>query len=274
MTLVELLAALSLFAILIALSSTVIIQMMSSEEKTSGNISLKQDTNVLISDLRNQYYRGESKLCFNKENSFTIKNDTTIHNGQDKLAINENGCVDINNNKTIEIYLATENNGQQFSLKTTWANKEEYEISLEDNFNEEDFQDGNTQDQGEFNGNTKFEQNSIKKNGYTSITVNGSAWFPNGVNIKQGISLTITQNLYMDEKSILFNSAMVDIGKDAIFKSDITLKNKSSITIDGDAHFYGDIIQNGNNGSICVMGETFFHTNKTVNDYNRIFKCG
>ncbi|MBP1947791.1 type II secretion system protein [Virgibacillus litoralis] len=274
MTLVELLAALSLFAVLIALSSTVIIQMINSEEKTSENISLKQDTNVLISDLRNQYNSGESKLCFNKDKkSFTISNDTTIHNGQDILTINKNGCVDINNDKSVEIYLATENKGQQFSLKTTWANKKEYKVILEDDFNEEDFQDGNTQEQGEFNGNTKFEQDSIKKNGYTSIIVNGSAWFPNGVDIKQDISLTITKNLYMDEESALFNSVMVDIGKDATFKSDLTLKNKSVITINGDAYFYGDIIQNGNSGSICVKGESFFYTDKTINDYNRIFKC-
>ncbi|MEN1968218.1 prepilin-type N-terminal cleavage/methylation domain-containing protein [Lentibacillus sp. N15] len=133
-TLVELLAALSLLAIVITLVSTVIMQLLSNSGKTDDDIKLAQDTNVFITEFRHQYYTGSrvADLCYESNNTHdvTIK-QLEASNGEHSLET-EGACIkDINYEKPLSIKATTTNNGSNsFSLTTTWEPKKHYRLAM------------------------------------------------------------------------------------------------------------------------------------------------
>src|SRR5699024_7453356 len=109
-TLVELLAALGLFVIVIALSSTIIIQLINSEEETGDEIDLTQNSNVLISELRNQYFHScmesetESTSC-NLQFEYTdnIKIKEFVVNSGEKMQIEDKIIKNVPKQETLPI---------------------------------------------------------------------------------------------------------------------------------------------------------------------------
>lgn len=133
LTLIEVLASLSIFAILIVLSSTLIIQLVSSEGKTSDSISLQQHTNVLVAEIRSQFYDDtNSSICFKESQKMINKNKTVFKNGDNIIPINS-GCIDdIDSSEELSIQLTTNTNtGESFTVETTLTTKEDYVLTLE-----------------------------------------------------------------------------------------------------------------------------------------------
>lgn len=253
-SLVELLAALSLFAIVIALLSTVIIQMENSEEKASGTISLQQDTNVLLSELRNQYYKRDFKLCYSDNNQlvfpmnsseedFSIKSLTI--NSQ---SISHGNCVEIAHHEPLSIILTTVNStDRQITVETTIAQKEKYALHIASNKDgifdkKEDFEDiviedstsfisGDTNDACDFYGNTKFPQTRIKKPCKEINVYQGSAWFPNNISIGSNVNFTVQKNVYSDKNFELNANTELIIGNSAKLKGPAELGSNSSIEV-------------------------------------------
>lgn len=264
MTLIELLAALSLFATLIVLSSTVIIQLVNSEEMTSDDIALKQDTNVLISELRNKFYNGKDELCTTED---TKAKFTEVSNG----IINDEGCIgNIDTKKPLSFKLTAINHSREnLSIKTTWASPQQYvlnmrkEFEIPDDMNEECI----------YHGDTIFPNNILKnKKCNDTLYVTGNAVFRN-IEIKQGITLYVKGDMTIENGITIKNSTFIESWGDADFKGIISFHQKSKIIVKNDADFYGEFKQLGNDGSICVQGEKKFHNNLTETDFDHIFDC-
>lgn len=220
-SLVELLAALSLFAVVIALSSTVIVQMVNSEEKTSEQISLQQSTNVLMAELRSQYYELKSEgsdICFRKNKKIINTSKSVFKNGDRPLKAS-NGCIrNVDNKHSLFIHLTTNNStGQNVTIKTTIVPKKNYVLVLEENL--ANFTIGDMDEACTFIGDTKF-NNTILKN---------------------------KQNTTCQNKYIIHGSAA--------FMGDLTLHNKVNITVEGNLYIYGNLTFKGSKGMICVRGD-------------------
>lgn len=288
-TLVELLAALSLFAVIIALSSTLIVQLVNNGEKASADVLLKQETNILLSELRNQYYEGESKLCFQNDKIFVSNYE--IFSGDDPLMI-QDGCISNStetplNQEPLSLTLTTSNDsGQQFVVETAWDKKKTYTINQGSGYAEEVVENDNTKctDEGNtttcvFEGNTKVSTNDVISNDSTITIENGSAIFTNEITIGQDVNVkiksenvTFGRDIILDHKASLImevsgdstfegnilliqNNHQITIYGDAVFNGDITIgKNNSIITVKGDATFNGDLTFEGNNAEIRVNG--------------------
>lgn len=203
MTLVELLAALSLFAVVIALSSTVIFQMVNGEEKTNDNLALKQDTNVLISEFRDQYYKGENKLCFSKNNTDLVISEYTIINGEYK-SFNANGncLLNIDNEQSLDLNMTFHSieGDQKINIKTYWERKNDLNLQITLNneckgnnnpdCNEED--ENNDKAKCRYYGSFVF-NNLTLENGYCSnrYEVEGSMVIRNHLRIEEDVTFKI-----------------------------------------------------------------------------------
>ncbi|WP_249870866.1 PulJ/GspJ family protein [Oceanobacillus saliphilus] len=265
MTLVELLAALSLFAVVIALSSTVIMQMINGENKASDDISLKQETNVLISEMRNDY---EKKLkdtnnnetfniCFQTESAtvqelFINGNSTAIENG---CTVEEFGIDD-----TLNIKLITQNSSnRKFELETSFLRKSSHvplEITLEHN---EDNEDENT-DPEEIDWLPVSEERCV----YDHHTLLTDLHFKHNTDCEKDGDFTI-----------------YTVNGDAKMDGNITLQVKTKLVIKGTLYVTDNtnISVNGGNshnkGEICMEAEDgiIYPPNKSEEDYGDIFSC-
>lgn len=219
-TLAELLAALSLFAAVIALSSAVIVQLTNSEKAANGSITIRQDMNVLINQLRSQYADSKTPLCINEDTAnFTFSDVTNGH-------ITDN-CIEIENkDKPVSFTLITsDDQGEDFSIRTAFNKSDEYviDITQKAEVDPEDYNPGdmNNNHQCVFEGNTKFTATTLKnkKNEecQNKYTVNGSA----------------------------------------AFLEDLTIHNKVLLEVTGDLHIYGKETFKGVKGTICVHNNVF-----------------
>ncbi|MYL57948.1 prepilin-type N-terminal cleavage/methylation domain-containing protein [Virgibacillus halodenitrificans] len=134
MTLVELLAALALFGLVVALSSGVIVQLMGSEQKTSASISLQQEANVAMSELRSQFYNNDTnKICLSPDTPLQVKDSLIINGEEEEKQLDSNNCItDVDHDKPLKISLtfASPENGQNLELKTTWVGREIYSLII------------------------------------------------------------------------------------------------------------------------------------------------
>ncbi|MGP4108304.1 PulJ/GspJ family protein [Virgibacillus sp. L01] len=251
MTLVELLAALSLFAVVIALSSTVIIQMMSSEENTSRQISLNQETNVLVSELRKEYTKKSDEvedaekfnICYQKIDGINVKQVITfLDDKQQTKQLNNDCIIGMTKQEVLPIEITTANEADQaLTIKTTWRNNDEYVIELK---NEEDEKYEFTEDgksaNCDYNQNTRFKNagNNKKVMFKDDCKVNGSAWIAGDIEVKNEIKLVVEKNLYISDNVRI-------VGKGGNDKA----------------------------GHLCVKGEIYFPEGKSESDYDIDFKC-
>ncbi|WP_163971641.1 type II secretion system protein [Oceanobacillus halotolerans] len=302
-TLVELLAAISLFAVLITLSSTLIFQLMGNETKTNEQITLSQNTNLLINEIRNKYYNGDSRICFNNLVREITISELEVDNGN----IN-NGCIEgIQEKEPIFIRLTTtDNTGESLTVETTFNNKEDYVRNLQtkdegDLDNKEDFEDiikddphnftnGNTNNSCHFNGNTRFQQRQIGSwNACNNPTVNeGNAWFPNQISIHNNINLAVDHNFFSDETFNLESNAKLNIKNNARLEGPSTLKSDSTfevnnlyvvntLTLDSNSslHAFGgarinDSLMVRSNSNILIDGHFFALGNTTFQENTQI----
>lgn len=254
MTLIELLAAISLFAIFLSIAANFIMQLGNSEDTSSEHITLTQDTNVLMSELSSQYYEGKNNLCTKIDDERLAIQDYQITNGETPLVINDDGCiVGVNNNQPLHIQLTTAtSSGQTLSVETTWENKGDYalDITIDDGSkggcsefsNKEDFdnivrdnQNGYTeyftnQSYCHYEGNSKFPQGQWGPwNACEDTTVsNGSIWFPQSTSIHK-VKITADQDLFADKSFSFEGNADIKIKGNVRFEEQAILKAGSSL---------------------------------------------
>src|SRR5690625_4752329 len=85
-TLVELLAVLTLLGIISIIVYSVGFQGFIGEKKTSNTLALNQEANLMMSELRTQYYNGDSKLCTGLREGLEIKEGSSrVINGANEL---------------------------------------------------------------------------------------------------------------------------------------------------------------------------------------------
>ncbi|MBD1223923.1 prepilin-type N-terminal cleavage/methylation domain-containing protein [Virgibacillus halodenitrificans] len=256
MTLVELLAALALFGLIVALSSGVIVQLMGSEQKTSASISVKQEANVVMSDLRSQFYtKDTNKICLPPDTPLKVA-EAQIINGVEKQ-MDSDGCVnDVDQQEPIEMNLTFSDTAskQEIELQTSWAGRKEHVLLLSSIDNCKDNDNNGCEDDNEEDDSDDFEKFPCIINGSIStnkkvklmkgrcpedtyiitgaLTANNSFSLQHdGVILKIGGSATFHQ-----EVEIAKNTQLI-VGGAAQFNQRIKLKKESLIDIKGSATF-------------------------------------
>ncbi|MEC5421931.1 type II secretion system protein [Virgibacillus sp. C22-A2] len=219
MTLIELLAALSLFAVVIALSSTVIVQLISSEDKTAENIKTKQHMNVLVNELRYQFYDDNTQpLCITSEEERFSFSEVT--NG-----VLEGKCIELENR---DYPLSFKLNSKETSIKTTFNKAAQYVLDINND------QDGPEENPEEF----EESENNI------ACIYNENVKFLELLRIKNKQNEDCANNYIFQESAAFLNSAI--------------FHNKVYVTIKKNLYVRGDINFNGSKGTICVLGNVFF----------------
>ncbi|MGM8364545.1 type II secretion system protein [Virgibacillus sp. W0181] len=257
-TLVELLASIAILTIVVALLYSFIFQGLNSEKKTSDAIALNQDGNVLISELRSQYYAGETMLCVETDDKRLTIDDYTITNGDTPLQIDQ-GCIEgVNTDEPLEIKLTLGNDlGQSITLEATWQRPESAQLALvvgssgeggsnPDNITWEyttdelpcldnpDYKNLNIKWTGD-----KLESNCKQYNGPNKNKhgTNKSLWIKNDVDLEDKNFVKVGQHLFTNEKVELEDNATVTVDGNATFNKKVEVSNNAFITIGANSKF-------------------------------------
>src|SRR5699024_1089249 len=136
-TLVEVLSSIVILAIATVLITGVMGQLFKGETKTSESISLKQDTNVLINQLRHDYYDNDTEtLCFNHIGDGIRVNlaKTKITNGNGTLA-DDGQCIEkVDKSSPVHLTLVTEktdaDSNEQVEINTTFHSAKSDDVDV------------------------------------------------------------------------------------------------------------------------------------------------
>ncbi|MUK86849.1 hypothetical protein GMD78_00340 [Ornithinibacillus sp. L9] len=270
-TLVELLATISLFAVVILLASTVIFQVLGNNTVTSEHIDRNQRVNVIVSELRSQFLEGNSQLC-----STQLDEKYYIEVRNENGAVVENCIQDVDSSSPLSIKISS--TITDFSLETTFTSKNSYVLDISiDNEEGVDVADciftNPTFIADSPSGFIKFKKNICKDDIYL---VNGDANIKGNLSLYNSVHFIISDDLYVYDptKTLeLKNGSILQVDGNAHFDSEITLKNNSQLIVENDAHFYKEFSQQGNSGKICVKGNTIFHNGLKEEDFTHILGC-
>lgn len=307
MTLVELLAAISLFAIFLGIVASFIMQLGNSEDTASARMTLVEDTNVLISELRHQYDdQSNAQICFDDESKrLAIKHYSIINgSGANETSLQlKDGCIEnVDKELPLKIDLTTESsNGQTFSIQTAWEQhgKKNLNITVIEEDEEPDPEDDGDEPEDYLNypedgiqegcilyfyGNTRFANEDIKKQDGKNEhicriqVIDGHAKFDGYVDIKHDLVIEVDKNVYVNGHLNIGNGEKIKVGENLIINNTgtIHLKNKSKVIVEGNAEINGNIVLPGNHenngnkhhGSICVNGQI-----ESTKDIGEVFKC-
>ncbi|AIF43205.1 prepilin-type N-terminal cleavage/methylation domain-containing protein [Virgibacillus sp. SK37] len=296
MTLVELLAALALFGLVVALSSGVIVQLMSSEQKTSASISLQQEANVVMSDLRNQFYNKDTnKICLPPDTPLKIT-EYNITNGE-KKQLDSNKCindVDYDESMEIDVTFSDTANKQEIPLQTSWARRKEHLLTLDkvdrcdddgDDDDEDDEEDDDKDDncdngcddddedfddyiEGDikdcfFNEEVKFSSHVNTGNGNPNcnkITFEEDAAFLKGLTIHNHVNMLAKDDLYIEDGLNVNNHVNLHVYDDLYIKKGLTVQNKSELTVEDDLCVLGGLAMK-KHASLTVKEDLYLEGN-------------
>ncbi|APZ48434.1 hypothetical protein BW721_01280 [Jeotgalibaca sp. PTS2502] len=286
-TLVELLAALSLFAIVSALVMTVLFNVFRNSENISDNAQLRQDANLLVSTLRSHYNQDdleEDKFEVSLENGNILLIDgqevnssmtssiaeLKLENGENSISAANDSMIVKADGTPLSIDLTLKNEaGQTYSISTTIEKPAELEIALKvfKKINKpdpplppplvkKDFKEG---DYGiDYDRDTKYakvDSNQFIPDGFKeNVTITGNVWFSddhhNVVDLKHDTAgFIVTKNLFVDPPEFnVDNKHPMKVGGDAVFKGRLELKEQAKF-IATNIHAGSD-----NNGRGVVVG--------------------
>ncbi|TRM10494.1 prepilin-type N-terminal cleavage/methylation domain-containing protein [Lentibacillus cibarius] len=128
-TLVELLAALALLSLLIVLSTGLIVSIGNNQQAANNDITLQQNTNVLISEMRKAYYNGsgEGELPFRTDTEKLRIKELKI-NGNTRSV---DSPVEVDFDHPLHMKLTTASSDDQtVTVETTWRPSEGRDIVL------------------------------------------------------------------------------------------------------------------------------------------------
>lgn len=281
LTLIELLAALSLFSVVILISSTVMINALTSEAKVSDASTLQQETNFLINDLRKQYDDNETILCL-----VPNRQEISVHPDSAFLTVNEkgeqteltvaNGCISKAdsqpiNESALKVKLIVESAaGQSFAAESVFDKKEPLAVNI------------NTEERFVINGTSELTR---------YINRNNNCDFPDNTEFRGKISFNLpitgllncfkiaTPYTYTVEGKSWINSytrigldgrrTLLHIEEDAIFEEGqaFTIEGlDTAIRIDGNAVFEQNFrLDNGGSNEFSIGGNAVFDKNLEIN---------
>ncbi|WP_100012107.1 PulJ/GspJ family protein [Lentibacillus sediminis] len=284
-TLVELLAALGLFAVVIALASSVIIQLVQTEDWTSGRVELTQDTNVLVSELRNTYQRMSETAETETVNLPYQESDRlelvgVVIDGGETL-VSGNGLIEgVPVMENLPIQLTTEHSsGETLTIESVWTNKQSYEVSViidsggsgEDivNPNPEDYEPAG--DECDYYSNIFFERS--KEFGdwekCQEIMVHGhSAWFWNNLTLNNVI-FHAEKDLFIDGSTILYNESNLIAGNNVRLSGHANIHSNSRVTV-GSHLVAEDVLRLDSNAVFSVGASAQFYAQLEAYSNSRI----
>lgn len=269
-TLVELLTGIVILAIATILLSVVMGQIFKSESTTSQSISLKQDTNVLINQLRSEYYSDNDKpLCFNHIGDGIAIDliNSEVSNGE----FDETGkCIkDVNKSEPLELKLVTERtdsegkpmkNGPKKVVIQTTFNADKYDtakgpVQIESSdlieWEEVEKLPCESEDKNiEWTGQKLNEDCTDNKHvfkGHLKISHNNHEL--------KDHHITVEKNLYVDEELVINKISNLIVKGDAIFEEQLDLDDadQHKVFIHGNALFKDDVTTN--KGSTFIINK-------------------
>lgn len=267
-TLIEVLATLTIMAIIGSAVYAVLFQTLHANEKTKSHNELRQEANIVITQLRTIHennedlYSNADMLYRSPDNPLVLNQDGTKKfsflkveiNGTNKLTPGNATpvkSVEFSSSSTDTVYIQmADQYGNKYELKTILPGKTDLAI--------------NVPVPGEINNNPDpnlgilaCPQNSFDSNvNYTvypgNYVVEGDWILDKNDEIKITGNLTVKGNLIMGN-----NYPIILVEGNAIFEKEVDMKNKSQILIKGEGTFNGDISMN-NKSEIKVNGDAYF----------------
>jgi prepilin-type N-terminal cleavage/methylation domain-containing protein len=264
-TLVELLAALSLFAIVMVLVSTTIFQLFKGEDQASNQIEATQLANIALQDLKSQYHNRNDKICLKQtdQNIQIEKSSNGTVSGQCIEGINPHESLSITINSLVDT-------NKPIKVSSTWTNKNGIGIDVV-LVNEDNNQTIDDEDLNQDNCNIKIDDGRTYTVTATTInspcTLDGSSGtFANNVSFYKNTGNNVGTITIIGDVTFLgsltFSSTNPNV-KELIIKGNVTFnddiifdKNHTEILVEGNAIFKGEINTNNNpQSSIEVLGD-------------------
>ncbi|RKQ29883.1 PulJ/GspJ family protein [Oceanobacillus halophilus] len=240
MTLVELLGALGLFTVVIALSSTVIFQILGSEEQSHDKISLTTEANITINELRNQFEKDYEKLCIkDKKYEYSFDEDEVTN------ATVDGNCLEVEPDSSISFKLIASNeDNQRLEIKTSFEKNNSKTLRLEllnKDKPPKDFIEGEDIYKCTFDSDTKFDSFiDIKANGKSANAKCGSTYefkknvaFLDGFHIKNWNKLIVAENMYVIGTFDVDNKSEIHVTGNLYIESEENVKKNANINVEG-----------------------------------------
>ncbi|MFC3040119.1 prepilin-type N-terminal cleavage/methylation domain-containing protein [Virgibacillus xinjiangensis] len=241
-TLVELLAALALLAIGGVLSSALFSQMSTNTQTTAGDISLKQEMNIVIEELEHQYDEDSDQMCLFEEGM------TLIYGDEGEIT---DGCMEVDTNSPATVRLIGEREGKTFTLETVWNKQTEQTLWLPVEEPSEEPVEADIYD-CIFTESVIFpEQVRVDDNGESAknkcdgeFIFEKDAFFQNGVVLHNHNDFTIEGDLYIIGELDINNQSTIDVDGDLYLQdSDLNFKPNAALNVDGKICMVEDIQQ-------------------------------
>ncbi len=274
LTLVELLATLTLSTMIVGIVSSVLITSMNNSEITQSHIDLRQEANIIVTQLRTAHQGDNYKLCYNNgkiysdsnQNNIIGSENITVHGMSDVLFENDGAALNqtstgetcLSVNTTVPLYVTLElgtDYNQEYQINTT-INTLNASLPITLPASSQDLGDFLV-DENVFVYGKKFVFNGRQINGAgATIVVKGDL---KGSEIGGG-SLSNVSNIYVGG-STTFDGGAAGLGSSSSpgnlhFNGDLTLWGGTrniygDVYVNGnfrlkDANIYGDVYVNGN----------------------------
>lgn len=274
-TLVELLAVLAIATIVFTLAYSVLFTVINVNEKNSATISLEQEANVMISDIKNRHH-GENtyQLCYDQ---LVIDDEITMHLKLNSTVINtQQPCApDLNPEDDLHVELTlfdAEHNS--FNLLTTIEGRNTELIVLQRQTDGDFYSFLREKNVYIYTSEFIFQGNQV--NGPdASIIIKGDLLTEhlNGGALNQISDVYVDGDVRLDGGSAGIGSALSP-GK-VVINGDLSLWN-------GRRQIFGDVYVNGNvhlkdaviNGDIYVNGDVELGWTPTLNNNSKIYYTG
>ncbi|MCP3030471.1 prepilin-type N-terminal cleavage/methylation domain-containing protein [Halobacillus sp. A1] len=291
-TLIELLAALAFAGIILTITGSFFVQSINSSSSVESQIDLKQQSNLLLSQIREETKNQPAEICFDNELQLYVNNDRVLSN--EHIYINElyieNGNISLSNpgdciNTTTESPISigltvstTEQNSSDYKTSTVIMPRSSSHLKVEVKQNEkeepenifttsEQFEDLSVKDGEPYqrmnsngNGQCHYEDSvsllSITFASWTSPCLHTT--FAQFVHAKQGFSMNGT-NGYRDELLVEIGESLYVDGYASIQQG--TLKVSDNIQFNNQFNLNSGVIE-GNN--VHFKNNTNFNNNFTL----------
>lgn len=284
LTLVEVLAGIVLLSIIAALSTVILVQIFNDDDQVSKSLSLKQDTNIMLSSIRQQFYDFDTQnLCFEDPNGRITIDSLSSNNGE----VKGNCITNFDKNYPVKIKLVTRNTenkkmvvettlvkgGRQVTYikgnekpceedpKIKWVIMDTLPCNSTDNI----AWDGKKLE----NGCPKDTKDRPIHNLQANLNITNQANFEGS----PGVNFQIAGNVYATNQVHFKNNSLV-IGKSACFKGQLKLNGNDFLKIGGSAQFEDQAHFNGTPKSQVQIGGNLVannqvHLNNTKLDVGR-----
>lgn len=282
-TLIEVLSSIVILAIATVLVTGVLGQLFKGEAKTSKSISLKQDTNVLINQLRHAYNdTATDSLCFNH-----IGDGIQVDLGKSKVT-NGNGrfsekgqCIEqVDKDRPVHLTLVTESTGsdanEQVEINTIFDTSKPGNIDVTGPPQILDPKDIDWEKKSELpcniEGDIEWTGKHVNSDCTNTPTVDGHLKLTKNNKVLNGEKLKVNGNLYTKEHTVLEGVTEVEVEGDAWLDTQMTFADTGdpTLTIHGNALLSGQSNYEGHS-KLVIYKNVEFNDEVTFQDHTQLF---